>query len=117
MFITACLKCYKDEKHGVIVDVHRQDGEGPMDGKGKKCRCGEPMYYVTTSNELGVGDGDYSHTSASLAISPSQAKVHKKLFPGIGIKRDGQLHFNSVKKQSDYLKKTGFVKHPVNKEY
>jgi len=56
--------------------------------------------------------GDYSHTSMSLAINPCQTKVHRKLFPGIGVLPDGQLHFDSVKKQSDYGKKTGFEKMP-----
>jgi hypothetical protein len=112
MYISACLKCYKNEEHGEIMDVHRKYGDGPMDGEGELCECGEPIYLVTTRNECGIADGDYSHTSASLAINPSQAAVHKKLFPGIGIKRDGQLHFDSVKKQSDYLKQTGFDKKP-----
>jgi hypothetical protein len=72
---------------------------------------------MLTRNEPGIADGDYSHTSASLAINPCQARAHKKLFPGIGIKNDGQLHFDSVKKQSDYLDKTGFQKKPQKKEY
>ena len=111
MYISACLKCHNVGESGEIVEVVRIDDDGDV------CECGEPMHYVHTDRASGIGDGDYSHTSASLAINPCQAKAHRKLFPGIGIKKDGQLHFNSVKKQSDYLKQTGFQKHPVNKEY
>ncbi len=59
---------------------------------------------------VGISEGDYSHTSASLAINPCQTKAHKKLFPGIDVLPDGQIHFDSVKKQSDYNEKTGFEK-------
>ncbi len=61
---------------------------------------------------VGISEGDYNHTSASLAINPCQTKAHKKLFPGIDVKPDGQIHFNSVKQQSDYCDKTGFTKMP-----
>lgn len=60
----------------------------------------------------GIQKGDYSHTSSSLAINPCQTKVHRKLFPGIDVLPDGRIRFDSVKKQSDYCKKTGFEKIP-----
>jgi hypothetical protein len=108
MFIEACLKCYKEEEHGPIVKVERVSADD-----WEMCEdCGEPIYYVYTRNESGIADGDYSHTSASLAINPCQTKAHRKLFPGVDVLPDGRIGFNSVKQQSDYLKKTGFVKHP-----
>lgn len=112
MFISTCLKCHDEDKYGKIVTVDRPDEDGDTCDK-----CGEVLTYAYTDRSPGIADGDYSHTSASLAINPSQARVHKKLFPGIGIKNDGQLHFDSVRKQSDYLKKTGFQKKPQKKEY
>lgn len=73
-----------------------------------KCpKCGEDMRWDCGG---GIADGDYSHTSASLAINPCQTKAHRKLFPGIDVLPDGQIHFDSVKKQSDYNEKTGFEK-------
>ena len=72
--------------------------------------CGEDMWW--DCHNVGIREGDYSHTSSSLAINPCQTRVHRKLFPGIDVKPDGQLHFNSVKKQSDYCQKTGFEKMP-----
>ena len=75
-----------------------------------KClKCGADMRWRCGG---GIREGDYSHTSSSLAINPCQMKAHRKLFPGIDVLPDGQIHFDSVKKQSDYLKKTGFVKVP-----
>lgn len=72
--------------------------------------CGGEMWW--DCRNVGIREGDYSHTSASLAINPCQTAVHRKLFPGIDVLPDGQLHFDSVKKQSDYGKKTGFDKLP-----
>jgi len=72
--------------------------------------CGSDMYW--DCGDIGIREGDYSHTSASLAINPCQTAAHRKLFPGIDVLPDGQLHFDSVKKQSDYCKKTGFEKMP-----
>lgn len=104
MFISACEDCY-DNEHGEVASVNRVDEDDPI------CpACGGTMYYVYTTHELGIADGDYSHTSASLAINPCQTKAHKKLFPGIDVLPDGQIHFDSVKKQSDYCDKTGFDK-------
>jgi len=56
--------------------------------------------------------GDYEHVSASLAIAPSQIAEHRAAFPNIDILPDGRPKFTSVKQQSDYLEKTGFVKVP-----
>ena len=70
-------------------------------------KCGVDMQWDCAG---GVAEGDYSHTSASLAINPCQTKAHRKLFPGIDVLPDGQIRFNSVKQQSDYGEKTGFDK-------
>ena len=70
--------------------------------------CGSDMNW--DCGNVGIAEGDYSHTSASLAINPCQTKAHKKLFPGVDVLSDGQIRFNSVKQQSDYCDKTGFDK-------
>ncbi len=72
--------------------------------------CAEEMWW--DCRNVGIAEGDYSHTSASLAINPCQTKAHKKLFPGIDVLPDGQIRFDSVKQQSDYCDKTGFSKMP-----
>lgn len=56
--------------------------------------------------------GDYNFVSASLAINPSQAAAHRKLFPNVGVLPDGRLEFKSVRSHDKYLEATGFVKHP-----
>ncbi len=71
--------------------------------------CGTDMRWECGG---GICEGDYSHTSSSLAINPCQTKAHRKLFPGIDVLPDGRIHFDSVKKQSDYCKQTGFEKMP-----
>ncbi len=117
MFEVVCLKCYGEE-NGPIVSVNRQvtDSDADKEELGSfavekvHCECGDPMYYVCTRNLPGISDGDYSHTSASLAINPCQTRAHKKLFPGVDVLSDGQIRFNSVKQQSDYCEKTGFDK-------
>ena len=106
MFIGVCIECY-DGEQGKIEEINRVDEDDPI------CEiCGGPKHLVYTDRGLGIPDGDYSHVSASLAISPSQTKVHRKLFPKVEVLPDGQLHFKSVKTQSDYLKQTGFDKKP-----
>jgi hypothetical protein len=114
MFLLECVECYDETEHGPIVEIQREDGTGPMDDPDEVevCgKCGKTKHYVLTSNQAGIRDGDYYHISESLAINPSQTKVHRKLFPGVDVLSDGRIGFNSVKKQSDYLKKTGFNKH------
>lgn len=105
MYISACIICHDSEKHGDIIEVVRPDDDGDV------CECGNGMHYVHTDRSSGIRPGDYHHISESLAINPSQAKVHRKLFPGVEVLPDGRIGFNSVRQQSDYLKKTGFDKH------
>ncbi len=90
-----CLEC------GTKIEDDNSDGihHCPKCGSDMRWDCGG-----------GIAEGDYSHTSASLAINPCQTKAHKKIFPGIDVLPDGQIHFDSVKKQSDYNEKTGFEK-------
>jgi len=73
-------------------------------------KCNKDMRWDIA--KIGIADGDYSHISDSLAINPSQIAEHNRMFPGIKVHPDGRPEFNSVKQQSDYLKKIGFVKHP-----
>lgn len=105
MFITACPKCY-DGKMGEITGINRIDDDEPICPK-----CKGPQYLVYTSRQLCGGSGGYELTSAALAISPSQIKAHKKLFPNVGILPDGQLQFTSFRSHDKYLEDTGFVKH------
>lgn len=107
MYISACPKCYDPETKGAIVEIVRKDDDGEC------CQeCWGDLYYVHTDRGSGIRAGDYHHVSESLAINPSQTKVHRKLFPGVDVLPDGRIGFNSVRQQSDYLKKTGFDKHP-----
>jgi len=53
-----------------------------------------------------------THWSEAMAISPSQIDAHKKLWPDIPVRPDGVVGFNSVQQQENYMKDTGFVKHP-----
>jgi len=110
MFITACLKCY-DGKKGKITGINRIDEDEPI------CpECGSPQYLVYTNRNYGGCSGDYKLTSASLAISPSQIKAHKKLFPDVEVLPDGQLQFTSFRSHDRYLEKTGHVKLPQKKK-
>jgi hypothetical protein len=61
---------------------------------------------------IGIQQGDYNFVSESLAIHPDQAKAHRKMFPDVDVKVDGRLAFKSVRSHDQYIKKTGFVKHP-----
>lgn len=61
-----------------------------------------------------AGNKEYDSTfySDSLAINPNQIEEHKKHFPNIRVDKQGRVGFDSYKQHDDYLKKTGFVKHP-----
>jgi len=51
--------------------------------KARVCpKCGADMRWLCGG---GIREGDYHHTSSSLAINPCQTKVHRKLFPGIDV--------------------------------
>ena len=90
-----CLEC------GTKIEDNNSDGVHYCP------ECGADMQWDCGG---GIAEGDYSHTSASLAINPCQEKAHRKLFPGIDVLPDGQIRFDSVKQQSDYCDKTGFTK-------
>ncbi len=105
MFISVCLECYDGEK-GDITGVNRLADDGSCCKK-----CGEPEYYVYTDRNNASCTGDYLLISASLAISPSQIKAHKKSFPDVGVFPDGRLGFTSFHSHDKYCEKTGFVKH------
>ncbi len=105
MFISVCLECYDGEK-GDVTSVNRADEDDPICSS-----CGKPNYLVYTNRGFHT-DGQYVLISASLAISPSQIRAHKKLFPDVGILPDGQLGFTSFRSHDNYLEATGFVKHP-----
>lgn len=58
--------------------------------------------------------GNYKHPihSDAMAINPEQRAEHEQLFPNICL--DGQCRpiFDNFRDHENYLKKTGFVKHP-----
>jgi len=77
------------------------------------CACGEDMYWDLSDGSDTMGGGRQyaqTHWSESLAISPSQIKAHKKLFPDVDVRSDGAVGFRSVKDQDKYLKACGFEK-------
>ncbi len=94
-------------QHFTCLDCGKKIEDDNADGVHQCPQCGADMRWDCGG---GIAEGDYSHTSASLAINPCQTKAHKKLFPGVDVLSDGQIRFNSVKQQSDYCDKTGFDK-------
>jgi hypothetical protein len=60
---------------------------------------------------IGTEQGD-TFWSQSLAISPSQAIEHKRMFPNVRVRSDGCLGFDSVKERESYIDRTGFYKVP-----
>ncbi len=76
------------------------------------CKCSGIMWRDLRAEHTTRHSGDYHHISDSLAINPCQTRVHRKLFPDVGVLPDGRLDFRSVKSQSDYCEKTGFEKMP-----
>jgi len=60
----------------------------------------------------GMAEGDYCHVSESLAINPNQTQEHRQTFPDVDVLPDGRLRFNSFRSHENYLRKTGFNKHP-----
>ena len=72
-------------------------------------KCGADMA-MNASVRL-VRDGDYHHTSDSLAIHPDDIPVHRRLYPGIEVTPQGQPQFTSPKQQEAYaLKSAGCYK-------
>ncbi len=51
-------------------------------------------------------DGDYRHTSDSLAIHPDDIPQHKELYPGIEVTLEGQPKFTSMRQQEKYALKS-----------
>ena len=73
-------------------------------------KCGQDMRWDI--KDIGIPDGDYHHTSDSLAFHPDDIPEHRKLFPGIEVTPEGQPQFTSVKQQEKYAEKAGFHKKP-----
>ena len=86
----------------VVVDSFMEDHKCP--------ECGESMGIVAAVSGL---DGDYHHTSDSLAIHPDDIPAHRKLYPGVDVTSEGQPKFTSPKQQEEYAKKSaGCYKKP-----
>ena len=71
-------------------------------------KCGQEMRWDI---KLGCLDGDYTHISDSLAISPDQIAEHRAHFPDVNVLPDGRIEFDSVRQHSNYIDKCGFCKH------
>lgn len=71
-------------------------------------KCGEDMAMIAV---VAGRNGDYHHTSDSLAIHPDDIPVHRRLYPGIEVTPQGQPQFTSPKQQEAYaLKSAGCYK-------
>ena len=59
------------------------------------------------------GNKDYATPihSDSLAISPTQVKEHNRLFPDVKLDSECRPILENYQQHSNYLEKTGFVKH------
>jgi hypothetical protein len=91
--------------------------ESTIDTGGKDCPlCGNKMAWDLGGATI-IGDGTYNKkvVSESLAINVSQIAEHKRLFPNVELTvKDGCAcpTFHDYKTHDEYLRKTGFVKHP-----
>lgn len=83
---------------------------GPCSDCGGEIKAGFPKVWV---NDTMGGGRQYANTkfSQSMAISPSQIAAHKKIFPDVAVKPNGEIGFNSVQQEHAYLEATGFHKH------
>lgn len=78
----------------------------------KRLRCSNCGHWMIWKSTVGIADGDYNHISESLAINPNQIVEHKAHFPDVDVLPDGRIHLTSVRQHDNYLKATGFHKHP-----
>lgn len=78
------------------------------------CTCGKEMQRSFQAERVNTGGKDYSRPihSDSLAISPTQRAEHQRLFPDIKLDNQCRPIFDSFRNHENYLKKTGFIKHP-----
>jgi hypothetical protein len=72
-------------------------------------------YQDENKSMLGTQRGE-TFWSQAMAISPSQAEEHRRLFPNVRVRSDGCIGFDSVKDRSDYCDRTGFYKTPGKKK-
>ena len=71
-------------------------------------KCGTDMYW--NLKDIGISDGDYHHTSDSLAFHPDDIAEHRRLFPGVEVTAEGQPMFTSTRQQERYAERCGFHK-------
>jgi len=79
----------------------------------ERCDCGD-MVRDYGAERPNVGNREYSRpiVSHSLAINPSQAAEHRRLFPDVKLQDDTYPVFDSYRTHDAYLKKIGAVKKP-----
>ncbi len=97
-----CKRCGIEKEVDSFMDDH-------------KCpECDESMSIVAV---VAGRNGDYHHTSDSLAIHPDDIPVHRRLYPGIEVTPQGQPQFTSPKQQEAYaLKSAGCYKKEQKKK-
>jgi predicted RNA-binding Zn-ribbon protein involved in translation (DUF1610 family) len=99
----ACETCY--------YEIFTDDSKTPH-----VCpNCNAQMYWDLGNTIVSGGTYKKKIVSEAMAISAGQADEHRRLFPGVELTpKDGSLcpTFTDFKTHEDYLKKTGFVKHP-----
>lgn len=97
--------------HSFVCNKHLRDivvEDTNCKGVHKCPECGKDMYWDLGGNVS--GRGDYEHISDSLAIHPDDTNEHHKLFPSVGLTKEGQPIFTSVRQQERYAERCGFHK-------
>ncbi len=104
---TYCFICPECERTEEVVI-------GMRDRKDRVCECGSEMVRDYCAERPNIGDREYRRPihSDSLAIMPHQVAEHKRKYPNINIDNEGRPIFTSFRQHDQYLKDTGFVKHP-----
>ena len=70
--------------------------------------CGKDMWWDLRN--IGIPDGDYHHTSDSLAFHPDDIPEHRQKFPGVEVTAEGQPMFTSTRQQERYANRCSFDK-------
>jgi hypothetical protein len=113
-----CYRCPKCDAARDVVKPMRQAGDEEYCTRCAQEGDGTVVLNRDYGNERkGVTGTRKGKTfwSQSLAISPSQANEHERMFPNVRVRADGCLGFDSVKERSDYCDRTGFYKRPGKK--
>lgn len=106
------LYCYRCQNCGATDEIVKTMKDA--DRQESCVICDKVMvrdYGAESKGVVGTEKGE-TFWSQSLAISPSQAAEHKRLFPNVRVRSDGCIGFDSVKERDAYIDRTGFYKVP-----